>query len=125
MQRSEFWTLGSHPMIQEVRDYYLRSDILPEIFLMTQVRDVTFIYRESDSEDVHIPLQFNEPVEFENFLRQPVPNWWDVPTEAGENFQKLLDAIESDRKVFDFQKIEAKEGLNTQTLGYVGLIVLT
>jgi len=287
---SEFHTLGSHPTIPEVVNYYLRSDILPEIFRVTQVRDVTFIYRESGSKDEHIPLQPKDITELENFLRQfftqhegqlepypwftmswesaayenpnsgefgyderriigwdsiieldygwrqsfgelysgiqvlddfgihyrskfsghrslhfilpaeampesfrerpdreiwsdtinkvgefvitrsnylrnwqkmgtdgvystpytvhrfvglvaiplmptdylqfrpwmatvhlaaPVPNWWDVPTQAGENFQKLLDYIEPDRRVFDLQTSATKERLNTQEIGYV------
>jgi len=89
-QKSKFITLGSHPTISEVVDYYLRPDILPEIFHLTQVRDVTFIYRESVAEDVRIPfqeekllraifsngkdiripLQPKNIVELENFLRQ-------------------------------------------------------
>ncbi len=39
-------TLGSHPTITEVLDYYLRPEILAELFRATQIRDVTFIYRE-------------------------------------------------------------------------------
>jgi HEAT repeat protein len=285
MKISEFRTLGSYPTVTEVVNYYLRSDILPEIFHVTQVRDVTFIYRESGGEkDVHIPLQPKDVVELENFLRRffaqhegqlepypwfttystrilansatgerrvigwdsvieldygwrqsfgelksgiqvlddfgihyrakfsghrslhfilpaesmpegfrehpdrerwsnatnkvgefvitrsnylrywqkmgthsvysapytahryvglvsiplmpadylkfrpwmatvhlaaPVPNWWDVPTQAGENFQKLLDYIESDRKVFDLQASITKEGIDTQKIGYI------
>ena len=283
---SEFHTLGSHPTIPEVINYYLRSDILPEIFHVTQIRDVNFIYCESGSKDEHIPLQPKDINELENFLRQffaknegqlepypwftmswesaayennqktgerriigwdsvieldygwrqsfgelysgiqvlddfgihyrskfsghrslhfilpaeampesfrerpdreiwsdtinkvgefvitrsnylrnwqkmgthgvystpytvhrfvglvaipliptdyqqfrpwmatvhlaaPVPNWWDVPTQAGENFQKLLDYIEPDRRVFDLQTSATKERLNTQEIGYV------
>ncbi|MBM3235859.1 HEAT repeat domain-containing protein [Candidatus Poribacteria bacterium] len=70
MKTSEFRTLGSHPTVQEVVNYYLRSDILAEIFHVTQVRDVTFIYRELGGKDVHIPLQPKDIVELENFLRQ-------------------------------------------------------
>jgi len=69
-QRTEFPTLGSHPMITEVINYYLRSDILSEIFYVTQIRDVTFIYRKSGDRDAHIPLQPKDIAELENFLRQ-------------------------------------------------------
>jgi len=286
MQKSEFPTLGSHPTIPEVVDYYLRADILPEIFHVMQVRDVTFIYRESGGKDVHVPLQPKDVVELENFLQQfftqhasllepypwftiswrsaayennpqtgerhiigwdsvieldygwrqsfgelyggiqvlndfgihyrakfsghrslhfilpaesmpesfrerpdrekwddainkvgefvvtrsnylrnwqkmgthtaysapytahrfvglvaipimfadyqqfrpwmatvhlaaPVPNWWDVPAQAGENFQKLLDYIESGREVFDLPKIATKAEHNTPKIGYM------
>jgi len=70
MQTSVFPTLGSHPTIPEVVDYYLRADILPEIFHVTQVRDVTFIHRESGGKDVHTPLQPKDVVELKNFLQQ-------------------------------------------------------
>jgi HEAT repeat protein len=52
-------------------------------------------------------------------LAAPVPNWWDVPAQSGENFQKLLDHIESDRKVFDLQTIVVKERLEIQGTGYI------
>ena len=71
MQKLRVLTLGSHPTIPEVVNYYLRSDILSEIFQVTQIRDVTFIYRESGREkDVHITLQPKDILELENFLRQ-------------------------------------------------------
>ena len=74
MQISEFRTLGSHPTVPEVVNYYLRPDILPEIFHVTQVRDVTFIYRESGGEkDVHIPLQPKDIAEIEKTGRNNSP----------------------------------------------------
>ncbi len=48
-------------------------------------------------------------------LAEPVPNWWNIPNQAGENFQKLIDYIESDREVFDLPKNIAMEIVNEKT----------
>ncbi len=36
-------------------------------------------------------------------LAAPVANWWDVPAEAGANFQALLDQTTANRRVFDMR----------------------
>ena len=70
MNTPRYPTPGSHPTIEEVRDYYLRPDILAEIFLATQVRDVTFIYCEPGGQDVRVELHLEDVAELDSFFRQ-------------------------------------------------------
>jgi len=53
------------------------------------------------------------------YLARPVPNWWDVPPQAEDNFGKLLDYIESGREVFDVHAYSAKGESDRQGVGYV------
>lgn len=50
-------TLGAKPTLSEVRDYYLRTDILAEISRLTHLRDVELIHRTAEGEEVHIELR--------------------------------------------------------------------
>ncbi|MBT3266104.1 HEAT repeat domain-containing protein [Candidatus Poribacteria bacterium] len=49
-------TLGARPRIHEVRDYYLRPDILRELYRTTRARDVTFVHSRKGRPDVQRPL---------------------------------------------------------------------
>ncbi|MAF09052.1 hypothetical protein CMK11_01265 [Candidatus Poribacteria bacterium] len=48
--------LRARPGIDEVRDYYLRPDILRELYRATRVRDVTFVRSRRGRPDVQRPL---------------------------------------------------------------------
>ena len=64
-------TLGSHPTIAEVRDYYLRLEILSELFRATQVRDETLVYRDEDfGEERQVDLWPEDAAGLGRFLRQ-------------------------------------------------------
>ncbi|MBT4498519.1 MAG: HEAT repeat domain-containing protein [Gemmatimonadetes bacterium] len=53
----ETHTLGAMPTLAEVRDYYLRTDILEELSRLTHLRDVELIYRTTEGREFHIPLE--------------------------------------------------------------------
>ena len=137
-KRSKFRTLGSHPTITEVVDYYLRADILPEIFHVTQVRDVNFIYRESGGKDVHIPLQPKDIVELENSLRQfftqhegrlePYP-WFTMSWESAayeNNTRILANSATGERRIIGWDSVIELDYGWRQSFGelYSGIQVL-
>jgi hypothetical protein len=63
-------TLGAMPTVSEVRDYYLRTDILKEISRLTHLRDVELIYRTVEGQEYHIPLEPQSAEELQATFRQ-------------------------------------------------------
>ena len=62
--------LGSRPSVREVTDYYLRPDILTQLFNSTQIRDVTFIYCEGGGQDVRVDLRPTDADELACYLTE-------------------------------------------------------
>jgi len=70
MSTLETCTLGAKPTRCEVRDYYLRTDILAEIYRLTRLRDVELIYRTADGQEIHAELRPQSVDELQNVFRR-------------------------------------------------------
>ena len=66
----ETHTLGAMPAPSEVRDYYLRTDILEEFSRLTHLRDVELIYRTVEDREPHIPLEPQSAEELQIVFQQ-------------------------------------------------------
>ena len=73
MNALETRTLGAGPTLAEVRDYYLRTDILAEIARLTHLRDVELIYRTTAGEEFHIALPPQTAEELRSVFRRTFP----------------------------------------------------
>ena len=88
MNLLETCTLGARPTLVEVQAYYLRPEIIADIFQATRVRDVAFIYRKVQGQESHLSLRpqsveelrkiFEQTFERETELTEVYP-WLDFP----------------------------------------------
>jgi HEAT repeat protein len=99
MNESDTCTLGTGPRMSEVRDYYLRADILAELSHLTQVRDIELIYRTADGEEPHVQLEPKTAGDLEAVFRR----LFDAETGLAPNYYPWLHcwptrAYETDEK---------------------------